>query len=86
MTEAIERGPHKSALCQEALTHFAKEVAEKVAVGQATIVNWDYIKDNPPTQLKNLPVAANPHNSRGFRSIIDSLSNYSSAIEVSFPR
>jgi hypothetical protein len=47
MTEAVERGPYKSALSQDMLQHFAKEAAEKVAVGQATIVDWDSIKDSP---------------------------------------
>jgi hypothetical protein len=71
MTEAVECRPHKLALSQDALQHFATEAAEKVAVGQATIVNWDSIEDNPPTQLKILPVAAIPHKSRGLRSILD---------------
>ncbi len=52
MTEAIECGPHKPALSQDTLQHFAKEVAEKIAVGQATVVDWDSIKDIPPTHLK----------------------------------
>jgi hypothetical protein len=57
MTEAVERRPHKSSLSQDVLQHFAKEAAEKVAIGQATVVNWDSIKDNLPTQLKKSMVA-----------------------------
>ncbi len=53
------------------LQHFDKEAAENVAVGQATIVNWDSIKDNPPTQLKISPVAAIPLKNRGLRLILD---------------
>jgi hypothetical protein len=34
-------------------------------------VEWDSIKDNPPAQLKISPIAAIPHKSRGFRSILD---------------
>ncbi len=71
ITEAVEHWPHKSALSQDALQHFAKEAAEKVAVGQATVVDWDSIKDNPPTQLKISPVAMIPHKLRGLRSILD---------------
>ncbi len=49
MTEAVERGLYKLALSQDMLQHFAEEAAEKVAVGQATIVDWDSIKDIPTT-------------------------------------
>jgi hypothetical protein len=52
MWEAIERGPHRSALSSEALDHFAAEAIEKVNAGQSRIVEWDSIKDNPPRQLK----------------------------------
>jgi hypothetical protein len=54
--EAVERGPHQSALSPEALTHFAEESVEKVKAGQANLVLWDHIKDNPPTQLKIPPI------------------------------
>ena len=40
----------------EALHHFAIEAEEKVRVGQARIVNWEEIKDNPPAQLKISPI------------------------------
>jgi hypothetical protein len=69
--EAVERGPHQSALSDEALKHFAEEALEKVNAGQSKIVLWDNIKDSPPTQLKISPIAAIPHKSRGFLSIMD---------------
>ena len=47
--EAVERGPHVSALSAEALEHFKEEARKKVATGQAKIVEWDTIKHNPPT-------------------------------------
>jgi len=50
--EAIARGPHQSALTPEALEHFAAEIKEKVLSKQARVVEWDAIKDNPPTELK----------------------------------
>jgi len=62
MWEAVERGPHRSATTPEALTHFAEEIR---------IVPWDDIKDNPPAQLKISPIAAIPHKSKAFRSILD---------------
>ena len=71
MWEAVERGPHKSSLSPEAIAHFAEESAEKVRVGQAKLVRWDDIKDNPPPQLKVSPIAAIPHKSKAFRSILD---------------
>ncbi len=46
--EVVEQGPHTSALVSESLEHFKQEAAKKVAMGQATIVEWDTIKDNPP--------------------------------------
>jgi hypothetical protein len=48
--EAIARGPHQSALTPEALKHFAAEIKEKVLSKQARVVEWDTIKDNPPTE------------------------------------
>ena len=69
--EAVERGPHVSALLAEALEHFREEAREKVATGQAIIVDWDKIKDNPPQQMKVSPIAAIPHKSKAFRSILD---------------
>jgi len=68
---AINRGPHKSALEPDALKHFAAEVADKVSKRQARIVLWDDIKHNHPKQLKTSPVAAIPHKSRVYRSILD---------------
>jgi hypothetical protein len=41
MWEAVERGPHRSALSDEALTHFAGEALEKVNAGQSKLVLWD---------------------------------------------
>ncbi len=55
----------------EALEHFKQEATKKVAMGQATIVEWDTIKDNPPLQMKVLPIAAIPHKSKPYRSILD---------------
>ena len=71
MMAAVERGPHESSLTDDAIQHFAAEVLEKVATGQAKVVNWDDIKENPPPQLKISPVAAIPHKSKAFRTILD---------------
>ncbi len=45
---AIAQGPHKSARSQAAIDHFAAEIKEKVAAGQARTLLWEDIKDNPP--------------------------------------
>jgi hypothetical protein len=50
---------------------FEVEVRDKVAKGQACVVLWDDIKSNHPRQLKVLPVAAIPHKSRAYRSILE---------------
>jgi len=66
MQAAIERGPHRSALSDVAIAHFKAKVNEKVRTGQAKLVTWDAIKDNPPPELKISPIAAIQ-----FRSILD---------------
>jgi hypothetical protein len=58
-------------LTLEALEHFAAEVREKVLSKQARVVEWDAIKDNPPTELKISPIATIPHKSKAYRSILD---------------
>ncbi len=42
-----------------------------MAQGQARIIEWNAIKDNPPREMKVSPVAAIPHKSKAFRSILD---------------
>ncbi len=71
--EAVEWGPHVSALSVEALKHFKEEARVKVATGQATIVDWDTIKHNPPPQMKVSPIAAILHKSKAFRLIFNLL-------------
>ncbi len=71
MQAAVDRGPHRLALTDNAIAHFRAEVDEKVKSGQAKLVVWDSIKDNPPVELKIFPVAAIPHKSKQFCSIQD---------------
>ncbi len=71
MWEAVARGPHQSSLSPDALAHFSAESAEKVKVRQAKLVLWDDIKDDPPHQLKILPIATIPHKSKAFQSVLD---------------
>ena len=71
MQAAIDRGPHKSALEADAIAQLHHEVHQKIANGQARLVNWDDIKTNPPPELKISPLAMIPHKSRQFRAILD---------------
>ena len=71
MQEAIDRGPHKSALVPEAIDQLAGEIEEKVTNGQCKVVEWDTIKDNPPKHLKISPLAMVPHKSKPFRAILN---------------
>ena len=57
MVAAVKKGPHASALVPEAIDQLAEELEEKVRTGQAKIVLWDKIKDNPPPQIKISPLA-----------------------------
>ncbi len=65
MWEAVEKGPHQSSLSPDALAHFAEESVAKVAAGQAKLVLWDEIKDNPSPQLKISPNCCNPSQVEG---------------------
>ena len=71
MWEAVERGPHRSATSPEAMEHSAAEITEKLQTKQARLVAWDDIKNDPPLQLKVSPIAAIPHKSKAYRSILD---------------
>jgi len=68
---AIQHGPHASATTPEAAASIRAEAQEKVAQGYARITRWDDIKDNPPHNLKISPIAAVPHKSRLFRTVLD---------------
>ena len=48
MEEAICRGPHISAMEEEAMEVLVKEVTAKVQHNQCRVVLWDDIKENPP--------------------------------------
>ena len=69
--EAVARGPHRFALSPESIAHFTAEATKKVRTKQACLVQWDEIKDNPPKELKISPIAAIPHKSKDFCSILD---------------
>ena len=59
------------AMTPDAIAHFAEEARKKVQTNQARVVEWDMIKDNPPQELKISPIAAIPHKSKAYWSILD---------------
>ena len=71
LEEAIEVRPHLSDLDPEAMEQLQAEVAEKEALGQAKVVLWDDIKNDPPKALKISRIAVIPHKLRKFRAILD---------------
>lgn len=68
---AIKRGAHISAKHPEAITCIRAEQLEKVKSGYAKLVKWKELKRNFPPCLKISPVAAIPHKSRSYRTILD---------------
>jgi hypothetical protein len=66
MQEAIDRSSHRLSLSKEAIAHFKAEVDEKEKIGQAKVIAWDSIKDNPPADLKISLIVAIPHKSKQF--------------------
>lgn len=55
MEAAITRGPHPSAMQPDTLAQLRRETFEKVRKGQARIVSWDSIKNDPLKDLKISP-------------------------------
>jgi hypothetical protein len=71
MQAAVKRGSHVSAMDPKAIEQLWLEVADKVKKGQAKLVLWDDIKQDPPKELKISSIAIIPHKSRKFRAILD---------------
>jgi hypothetical protein len=71
MQAAIDYNNHISAQQPEAAAFVRRQVLDKVHDNLCHLVSWDDIKDNPPANLKISPLAAIPHKSREFRTILD---------------
>ena len=65
------RGPHESALSEEAIAHFTAEAKEKVASNQARLICYKIFKGDFPAKMKVSPIVTTPHKSKAFRSILD---------------
>ncbi len=59
------------ALFPEAIQNFAEEIKENIRTNQVRVIEWDTIKDNPPSELKISPIVAILHKSKAFWSILD---------------
>jgi hypothetical protein len=71
LDEAVRHGAHPSA--KEPLTAEAllTETMRKVDEGFAQLIPWRVLRERLPPKLKISPIAAIPHKSRLFRSILD---------------
>ena len=70
MEAEIMKGPHSSALEDDAISQIQFEAWEKATKGFATILRWGDIKQNPPSNLKISLLAMIPHKSRKYRAIL----------------
>ena len=76
MQDGINCGPHKSVLAKDVIRQLHKEVTTKVACGQAKIVNWHNIKDDPPPGLKISPILMIPHKSQKYHNVLHCYRKY----------
>ena len=68
---AVDKGPHSSALEDDAIAQIQVETREKEAQGFVKIHRWEDLKKNLPRALKLSPLAIIPHKSRKYRAILD---------------
>jgi CCR4-NOT transcriptional regulation complex NOT5 subunit len=68
---AIAQGPHQSAMTPESLELIQEDIAYQVRAGYAEVVEWAWLKDNLPAQLKISPLAVVPQANRRGRMILD---------------
>jgi hypothetical protein len=68
---AVAQGPHQSAMTPESLELIQEDIAYQVRAGYAEIVEWSWLRDNLPAQLKISPLAVVPQANRRGRMILD---------------
>ena len=71
MEAALTKGPHSSAMEDDAISQIQVEAREKSAQGFETIVRWEDINQNTPSNLNISPLVMIPHKSRKYRAILD---------------
>jgi hypothetical protein len=68
---AVARGPHITALLEEATAVVHEYIAYQVKAGFSEVMYWDELKHSLPPQFKVSPVAVVPQASRCGRIILD---------------
>jgi hypothetical protein len=68
---AIQQGPHKLALDPESIALIEEDVAYQVRAGYAQVVDWSWLKNHLPPQLKVSPIAVVPQANRRGHMILD---------------
>jgi len=68
---AVLHGPHILAKSADAARCLQEEAMEKVAQGEAEVIKWNEIKENPHPNVKILLLVAIPHKSHMFHAILD---------------
>jgi hypothetical protein len=68
---AVAQGPHQSAQTPEALELIQEDIAYQVRTGYAEILEWSWLKENLPAQLKISPLAVVPQANRRGQIILD---------------
>jgi hypothetical protein len=69
--EALERGPHPSAMTEDSYALFNDDIAYQVEAGFSRVVLASDLMTNPPKNLKISPVAVVPQTNRRGRIILD---------------
>ena len=70
MEAEVTKGPHSLTLEDDAISQIQVEAWEKAAQGFETIMRWDNIKQNSPSNLKIAPLEIIPHKSKKYRAIL----------------
>jgi hypothetical protein len=68
---AVARGPHITALLDEAIAVVHEDIAYQVKAGFSEVMYWDELQDSLPPQFKISPVAVVPQVGRRGRIILD---------------
>ena len=71
LAAAVERGPHKGVLSEEAIQRVHNDLEYQIKAGFAEIYFWDDLKGDPPSNLKISPVTVIPQPDRRGCIILD---------------
>ena len=69
--QAVDRGPHQSALDTEHVTTVKEEIIYQVEAGFLHIIPWEEVKILNPKKLKVSPMVVIPQKDRQGRIVLD---------------